>query len=447
VTVLFSGCAGRGSVVPGAAQAQASPAVPQIVDEHGVLDSARAQAMLERVRQRASTDFLHHHLAHVEGALSAPLVLGNEARLLVDGPQTHAAMLEMIAAARDHINLETYILEDGEPGERFARALEEKRAQGVAVHVMFDSMGSLGTPREYIQRLRDADIAVCEFNPVNPLRSGSRWRLNNRDHRKILVVDGKVAFTGGINISSTYASSSFIGRSRAPSAEDGWRDTHVLVKGPAVARLQQLFVNSWHRWSCAPLGGLQFPRLAKEGDMAMRVVAADPLTGLSETYPVLLSAIRHARARVWLTYGYFVPDDEIEGVLCGAARRGVDVRLVLPGFSDFWLPLAAARAHYDTLLEAGVRIFERHDALLHAKTAVIDDVWSSVGSSNIDWRSFVHNFEADVVVIDPSFAVEMERLFRRDQAAAEEVMLDRWRQRGVAARFKEWFASRWEYLL
>jgi cardiolipin synthase len=418
------------------------------MDETGLLDKERTEAVLAGFKRQAGADFLNHHLAHVEAAVAAPLVLGNHAELLVDGPQTHAAMLEAIEAAHDHINLETYILEDGEPGERFARALARKRAEGVAVHVMYDSMGSRETPPEYIQGLRDAGITVCEFNPVNPLKSGKRWRLNNRDHRKILVVDGKVGFTGGINISSTYASSSFVGRGRRmPTDKDGWRDTHVKVRGPVVAQLQRLFLDSWHRWNCEMLPGNYFPAPNREGEMAMRVVAADPLTGLSETYPVLLSAIRHAQSRVWLTYGYFVPDDEIEGVLCDAARRGVDVQLVLPGFSDFWLPLAAGQAHYEALLQAGIRIFQHNDALLHAKTAVIDGVWSSVGSSNMDWRSFVHNFEADVLVLDGGFAKEMERLFRVDAAAAEEVTLDAWQRRGIGARFKEWFALRWEYLL
>jgi cardiolipin synthase len=160
-----------------------------------------------------------------------------------------------------------------------------------------------------------------------------------------------------------------------------------------------------------------------------------------------LSAIGHARRRVWLTYGYFVPDDGMLQGLIAAARRGVDVRLVLPGFSDFWAPFHAGRSHYGALLAAGVRVFERHDALLHAKTAVIDGVWSSIGSTNLDWRSFVHNYEADLLLLDPAFAREMEQMFHRDEEVAREVHPAEWAQRGIVDRMLEWFARRWAYLL
>jgi cardiolipin synthase len=164
-------------------------------------------------------------------------------------------------------------------------------------------------------------------------------------------------------------------------------------------------------------------------------------------YVALLSAIGHARSRVWLTCGYFVPDAQTKSALIEAARRGVDVRLVLPGFTDFWAPLYAGRSHYDELLSAGVRVYEWHEALMHAKTAVIDSVWSSVGSTNLDWRSFVHNYEGDLIVVDAAFARALERLFQRDVAASVQVTLEAWRQRGAAERLKEWFARQWEYLL
>jgi cardiolipin synthase len=164
-------------------------------------------------------------------------------------------------------------------------------------------------------------------------------------------------------------------------------------------------------------------------------------------YLALHSALANAKDKVWLTYGYFVPDPETVRALKDAAGRGVDVRLVLPGFSDFWAPLHAGRSHYDDLLAAGVRIFERHDALLHAKTAVIDGVWSSVGSTNLDWRSFVHNYEADVIVLAAPFGRDMERLFALDVEASHEITLDEWQRRGLGARAREWFARRWEYLL
>jgi len=178
-----------------------------------------------------------------------------------------------------------------------------------------------------------------------------------------------------------------------------------------------------------------------------RVVRSDPGRDESEMYSELLGRIGRARSRVWLTFGYFVPDPRTEQALIDAARRGVDVEIVLPGFSDFWAPVYAGRSHYAELLEAGVRIYEWHEALMHAKTAVIDGVWSSVGSTNLDWRSFVHNYEADLIVHDAGFARELERRFELDVAAAVAVDRAQWARRPAGERFKEWLARQWEYLL
>jgi cardiolipin synthase len=378
---------------------------------------------------------------------AATLVEGNAARLLVDGPQAHRAMFEAMAAARRHINLETYILDDGEPGERLAVLLAKKAAEGVTVQLIYDSVGSIKTPRAYFDRLRQAGVRVCEFNPVKKRPD----KLNNRDHRKILVVDGRVAFTGGINISETYTSSSRVARRSHDQEKDkkqGWRDTQIRVEGPVVAQFQRLFLDAWALQDCGPAAdAAYFPRLEPRGDKAMRVVRGDPGGEGSEMYTALLSAMREAQRRIWLTFGYFVPDAATRRALADAARRGVDVRLVLPGFSDFWAPVYAGRSHYEELLAAGVRIFEWHDALMHAKTAVIDSRWASVGSTNLDWRSFVHNYEADVIVRDAGFAREMERRFLADVAAAVEIQAEAWRARGAGERLKEWLARQWEYLL
>jgi cardiolipin synthase A/B len=386
-------------------------------------------------------------------APAAPALPGNEAQILVDGPKTHRAMFDAMASARDHINLETYILEGGEIGERLARLVEKKIAQGVKVNVLYDSAGSIGTPKDYFDRLRQIGAAVCEFNPVNPAKASGGWDLNNRDHRKILVVDGRVAFTGGINISSAYSAGSRANRrpTQVKAGEEsarGWRDTHVRAEGPVVAQLQRLFLDGWAHEDCGPVAkAAYFPKLAPRGDKTMRVLSSAPDSDRSEMYGELLSRIRGAKSRVWLTIGYFVPDPQTVGTLAAAARRGVDVRLVLPGFSDFWAPIQAGRSHYSELLDAGVRIYEWREALMHAKSAVIDSSWSSIGSTNLDWRSFVHNYEADLVIEDAAFAGEMERLFRQDIAASAEVKPEQWKRRGVVQRAKEWFARRWEYFL
>jgi cardiolipin synthase len=386
--------------------------------------------------------------ARQRAAPAAPLVEGNAARMLIDGPRAHDAMFAAMAQARDHINLETYILDDGEAGERLVAVLKDKAAQGVKVHLLYDSIGSLATPREYFERLREAGVRICEFNPVRARLD----KVNNRDHRKILVVDGRVAFTGGINISRTYASGSAVARRKALDAdekiEDGWRDTQVMVRGPVVAQLQRLFLDAWALQDCGPYADARYyPPLERRGDLAMRVVRSDPGSQRSEMYAALLERIGAAGSRVWLTVGYFVPDPDIKQALIAAARRGVDVRLVLPGFSDFWAPVEAGRSHYEDLLVAGVRIYEWHDALMHAKTAVIDSQWGSIGSTNLDWRSFVHNYEADVIFYDREFAHALERQFERDMAASVRIEPDKWRVRGLRQKVREWLARQWEYLL
>jgi cardiolipin synthase len=366
-------------------------------------------------------------------------------------------MFAAMEQARDHINLETYILEAGEIGERLAQLLEKKIAQGVRVNVLYDSVGSIATPPAYFERLRKLGARICEFNPVNPAKAATGWEINNRNHRKILVVDGRTAFTGGINISSAYSSGS---RSNRPpqavkageGSARGWRDTHVRARGPIVARFQRLFLDSWALEDCGPAQEANYyPRLEPAGAKAMRVLSSDPgskrSAERSEMYGALLSTIGRARHRVWLTFGYFVPDPLTRRALIDAARRGVDVRLVLPGFSDFWAPIYAGRSSYEELLDAKVRIYEWHEALMHAKTAVIDSEWSSVGSTNLDWRSFVHNYEADLVVYDRGFADELERRFAIDVEASVEVKPQEWKRRGALERMKEWFARRWEFLL
>lgn len=376
-----------------------------------------------------------------------PFVERNNARLLVDGPRTHKAMLEAMAQARDHINIHSYILDDGEVGQRLAQLLADKAREGVKVHVMYDSVGSFLTSKEYFARLREAGIAVCEFNPVTRRLD----KVNNRNHRKITVVDGRTAFTGGINISETYSSSSRRARARLDQEEakkSGWRDTHVAVEGPVVAQFQRIFLDDWALQNCGPWREAHFfPPPQARGTLSMRVVRTDPGREASEMYRELLAAIARAKSRVWLTFGYFVPDPQTKQVLIEAARRGVDVQLVLPGFSDFWAPVYAGRSHYEDLLEAGVRLYEWHHALMHAKTAVIDGAWSSVGSTNLDWRSFVHNYEADLIVQDAGFARELERRFRIDVAAAMPVDPDEFRRRPVGQKLKEWLARQWEYLL
>jgi cardiolipin synthase len=215
-----------------------------------------------------------------------------------------------------------------------------------------------------------------------------------------------------------------------------------------VAQFQRVFLDDWAQQDCGPWAEARyFPPPERRGSKAMRVVRGDPSRESSEMYRELLGAIAGAKSRAWLTFGYFVPDPQTKATLIEAARRGVDVRLILPGFSDFWAPVYAGRSHYEELFDAGVRVYEWHEALMHAKTAVIDSSWSSVGSTNLDWRSFVHNYEADLIVHDAAFARELERRFQLDLEAAVQVDPEEFRKRPPGRKLKEWFARQWEYLL
>lgn len=447
--VLIGACAGLPPTLTAAASTSGEPTRVQ-------------PEVMKALDREAAGKLLARHVKQTDALFDAPLTTGNRVRLLVDGPVTLKAMFDAISRAREHIDLEAYIIESEGPGAELAQLLARKRAQGVRVRVLYDSVGSNATPKEYFEQLKTANIAVCEFNPVNPLKAKKGWQINNRDHRKLLIVDGRVAFTGGINFSSTYsASSSPLGRQSGPSRagaladpkHNGWRDTHVEVRGPVVPQFERLFAESWEAQHCEPAAApakaqrAAVSRTPAAGDKAARVVKSDPESKQSETYVALLSAIKQAERRVWLTNGYFVPDPQLMEVLKEAAGRGVDVRLVLPGLSDFWAPLYAGRSSYQALLSAGVHLFERKDALLHAKSAVIDGVWSAIGSTNLDWRSFVHNYEADLIVLDREFGQEMEALFQRDAQNASPIDPAQWARRGPVERLKEWFARRWQYLL
>jgi cardiolipin synthase len=358
-------------------------------------------------------------------------------------------MADAIDAARDHINMECYILEDDEVGQRFAAALIAKRRQGVQVNLIHDSIGTLQTSAEFFQRLRDNGINVLEFNPVNPLAARAAWDVNQRDHRKMLVVDGRRAILGGINVSSVYSGGSLRdGAQDGPAAGLPWRDTDLDVSGPVVAEFQKLFIDTWQRQHGPELGQRNyFPPLARAGDAVMRAIGSSPDAPYSLIYATLLSAINSAETEICLTNAYFTPDPQLRAALKAAAARGVDVRLVLPSRTDSRLVLYAGHSYYDELLEGGVKIYERREALMHAKTAVIDGVWSTVGSANLDWRSFVHNQELNAVVLGAEFGAQMHAAFERDLAASTQITLEQWRQRPFYRRAREWLSRMWSYWL
>ncbi|MCK9686122.1 phospholipase D-like domain-containing protein [Scleromatobacter humisilvae] len=398
------------------------------------------------------------HASHAHAlvaGLGEPLVTGNRVDLLQDGPDTYAAMFEAIANARDHVNLESYILEADGPGEEFARRLIDKARAGVRVNVIYDSLGSLATPASFFDELRANGVNVCEYSPVRKLGNLLSRALHLRDHRKMMVVDGRIGFIGGVNISSVYSAGSsplaaMGGSGPADGAADkpGWRDTHVRVEGPIVAQLQRLFMRHWSRHSEIALRGTHyFPPLAPVGSQRVALAACDAGRRRNPFYRALLSALDASQHRIFLTTAYLVPTRRLMRSLLRAARRGVDVHLLLPGVSDFWAPLQAGRSHYTRLLRAGIHLHELHDTLLHAKTCVIDGMWTTVGSSNLDWRSFLHNAEANLIALDAGLAQEMERVFMADVARSKEIVPAEWKKRGWRQRVVETIARRFEFFL
>jgi len=462
-------CAQLPEVDSDQAKSRAS-AAPEVVSAKGKLPRQTTEQLLKKRWAKSSLD-MKAQAALEEAATGVPLIAGNKVQLLFDGPQTMSEMMKAIAAAKDHINFETYIFDQDELGMKFADLLIKKQQEGVVVNVIYDSVGTIGVPQEFFDRMKEGGVRLLAFNPVNPAKArGNGWKLNARDHRKMLIVDGKVGFTGGINISDTYSRSSpFRGGSRGGSGgsagigsgagsgggpknaksddEVGWRDTHVRIEGPAVQAMQWLFVQNWIEQDADDLRDAKyFTQVAPAGDKVVRVLGSRP-EGHFEIYKALLLAMQEAKKSIHITCAYFVPDDQTLEALTDAARRGVDVQLVLPSVSDSGLVFHAGRAFYQPLLEAGVKIYELKLSVLHAKTVVIDGVWSTVGSTNLDRRSFLHNSEVNVIVMGDVFGLEMEKAFQEDLHNSREITLAAWNKRPVTNRLKEWLARVWDYWL
>jgi cardiolipin synthase len=303
------------------------------------------------------------------------------------------------------------------------------------------------------------------YHPLNPLKGSQPYSPNMRDHRKLLVIDGAIGFTGGVNISSVYSSSPSARLHRRVKSQDAdhapWRDTDIELEGPSVTELERLFQANW---SAAGGPALQNPgpvpvtlapkenkgqeTKTPEIDQAVvRIISETPeLKTGHEIYSTVLAQMATAQSSIQITMAYFVPDPRLLGVLESAARRGVKVQIVLPSFSDSWAVIAAGRANYQPLLDAGVQIYERRGSLLHAKTAVIDGVWSTVGSSNLDWRSFDLNNEVNAVVLGPQFGAQMQDLFDADLNHSPPITANAWRNRSYFERAREQIAllmQRW----
>ena len=444
---LGNGCATLPNVSKKIDAAPATREPRQIVSSKGLLSPEKSKAIMERLKQSVNpTDIMERYTAVVESVTESPLTKGNKVTLLIDGPATYAAMFEAIRGAKDNINLETFILEDDEIGRKFTELLLRKQAEGVQVNIIYDSMGSFTTSEAFFKHLRDGGIHVVEFNPISPLKGHLKWLMINPDHRKILIIDGKIAISGGVNISNVYSGRLSV-RKKVKGELLPWRDTDVQVEGPAVAEFQKLFLDTWSKQEGPKLSEPNYyPKMKEDGNTLVRVVGSTPGSDNRITFIVYVAAITFAEHSIHLTNAYFVPDKQILKAFTDAAGRGVDVKIILPANTDFQLVLNAARHNYSELLKEGVKIYERRNVVLHAKTAVIDGVWSTVGSTNLDSLSLLSDDEVNAVVLSREFAEEMERTFASDLAQSDQIQWDKWEKRPLSQKIKEAAAhlfSRW----
>lgn len=393
------------------------------------------------IRRRAP---LRYHMKHQFGVhdlaflqtmhalTGAPLSTGNRIDVLKNGVEFFPAMLTAIRAAKKTINLEFYIYWDGEVGRIFAEALAERSRAGVAVKVILDAVGSAPMSQSLIDFMARNGI---DLEWYHPLRWYTLSRVNHRTHRKLLVVDGTVGFSGGVGIADEWK-----GDADAPNH---WRETVVRVEGPAVTQMQFAFMDNWVKSRGELLTGLDyFPAVEPTGDCLAQVIKSSPSEGSSTVKLLYIVSIVSAARSIYISNAYFVPDRDTLRALEGAVRRGVDVRVIVPGeHVDVPIVRQASRLHYDMMLRRGIRIFEYQPTMMHAKTMVVDGIWSTIGSSNFDDRSFRLNDEVNVNVYGEAIAAKMESMFMADLARSEEITARRWPRRPRFARIKEAIAG------
>jgi cardiolipin synthase len=368
-------------------------------------------------------------LRAAESLTQAPITRGNDIELLINGDRIFPCFLETIASARESVNLLTYVYWKGDIAEEVAEAVCERARAGVTCRVLLDSVGAMKMDAAVIDRMEECGVVVRRFRPVKPY---AIRRVNNRTHRKVLVVDGEVGLTGGVGIADEWTGDAH--------DADHWRDTHVRVRGPVVRGLLGAFAENWLEATGEVIAGEDdLPDLPPVGDgAAMQVIRSTAGVGDTNLETLYFLAIAAARESIDLTSAYFAPRPAFRAALADAARRGVRVRVLVPGPAiDKDVVRHAGRATYGPLLEAGVRIWEYQPTMLHVKTLVVDRVWSVVGSANFDNRSFQLNDEAVLAVQDDGFAGLLLESFTADIQVSEEITLEAWRTRPVTERARE----------
>jgi cardiolipin synthase A/B len=360
--------------------------------------------------------------------LGPPILTGNRVAHLENGVEIFPAMLEAIRQAKRTINFETYIYWSGEIGREFVEALSERSRAGVEVQVLMDWVGSQRMDETLLDELRGAGVKVERYHPL-------KWyhlaRMNNRTHRKLLVVDGQVGFTGGVGIADNWA-----GNADSPKH---WRDSHYRIEGPAVAQMQAAFLDNWIKTTGAVLQGEgYFPALESAGDAEAQVFTASPSGGGDSMLLMYLLAITSAEKSIDLSAAYFVPDELTRAALVSALQRGVRLRIIVPGTQiDAEVVRKASRANWGELLEAGAEIHEYQPTMFHCKTLIVDRQLVSVGSTNFDNRSFRLNDEANLNIYDPAFAERVTAVFEQDLQRARRITLEMWQDRPLREKLLE----------
>ena len=363
-----------------------------------------------------------------EGALGVPTTTGNKVDILRNGVQIFPAMLDAIKGAEHTVDMLTYVYWSGDIAEQFANALCERAQAGVRVRVLLDAIGAAPMSRDLINAMNDAG---CHFEWFRPPTTWKVWEIDHRTHRKVLVCDAKVGFVGGVGIADEWQ-----GDARNP---DEWRDTHVRIEGPAVDGLRAAFITNW-RDTGQPLFDDRdtFSAQEQSGDATVGVLRCPAQVGWTDLHTMFGLLIDFAQHTLNITTAYFVPDDHIREKLAAAGRRGVDVRIMLPGrHADKRVVQLAGEKDYEPLLEAGVRIFNYQRSMLHAKVMTVDNVVATLGSGNMDQRSMRLNEECNALLFDRRLTGVLDRHFEEDLAESEEIDPERWANRGGVQRAKE----------
>jgi len=366
------------------------------------------------------------------GLTGAPVMGGNAVSIYNNGDEYYPAMIEAIEAATSSVTMEQYIFWDGDVGRRFAEAFAEKARQGVPVKLLVDAIGSATLGKNTYAILEAGGCQLAWFRPIH-------WytlhRASYRNHRKSLIVDGRMAFTGGAGIADHW-----LGCASNPNE---WRDIQIGVRGPAARAMQSGFAQNWMITTGEIIGGGRyFPESRPEGNVEVQTILSSPSSGAGSAGTMYMVALQCARRELYIANPYFIPDSRVIAILAQAHRRGVEIKLMVAGpHNDTWWARQNSVRRYGPLMEAGVELYEYQPTMLHQKTMIVDGIWATVGTANFDNRSFALNEETNVCLHDPGIVAGLRRTFVEDLEQCRPVSLDDWRRRGLPQHAREWCAS------